>query len=67
MPDITMCRDTKCPQKDYCFRYTAQPSEYRQAYFTESPKKMDGCPYFMRDERKLKPPQTQLNMTDKEF
>lgn len=52
MPDITMCRDTKCPQKDYCFRYTAQPSEYRQSYFTESPKKMDGCPYFMRDERK---------------
>ena len=46
MADITMCRDDKCPQKDKCYRYTAPPNEYRQAYFVYSPKKMDGCPMF---------------------
>ena len=50
MPDIAMCKGGRCPQKDKCYRFTATPSEYRQSYFTEAPFKMDGCPYFMRDE-----------------
>ena len=48
MADITMCRDSKCPQRNNCYRYLAIPNPYRQSYFVESPKKMDGCPYFMK-------------------
>jgi hypothetical protein len=46
MPDITMCDDKECPMKEQCYRYTAKPNEFRQAYFVNSPKKMDGCDYF---------------------
>lgn len=37
MADITMCRGTKCPKKDTCFRYTATPDSQRQSYFIEAP------------------------------
>lgn len=46
MPDITMCRDTTCPQNGKCYRYVALPNPYRQSYFMSSPKKMDGCDYY---------------------
>jgi hypothetical protein len=32
MPDISLCRNVMCPSKDYCHRYTATPSEFRQSY-----------------------------------
>jgi hypothetical protein len=32
MPDISMCVNGMCPSKDYCHRYTATPSEFRQSY-----------------------------------
>lgn len=48
MPDITMCEDQKCAQKMECYRFLAIPNEFRQSYFVGSPKKMDGCPYFMK-------------------
>lgn len=50
MPDITMCEGKNCPTKHQCYRHTAFPNEYRQAYFVEPPYQMDGCPYFMRME-----------------
>jgi hypothetical protein len=31
MPDISMCTNTLCPSKEYCYRFTAIPS-YRQSY-----------------------------------
>lgn len=34
MPDISMCENTKCYVKDKCYRYTAIPSEYWQAFST---------------------------------
>lgn len=37
MPDITMCTGEGCVLKDSCYRYTAQPSEYRQSYFVVPP------------------------------
>lgn len=37
MADITMCDGGKCPLKDTCYRYKAEPNEYRQAYFFEEP------------------------------
>ena len=32
MPDITMCRNDKCPLSDGCYRYTARPNSDQQAY-----------------------------------
>lgn len=46
MPDIAMCNDYSCPDFERCYRAQAKPSEYRQAYFMESPRSMDGCQYF---------------------
>jgi hypothetical protein len=46
MPDISMCNDYSCPKFDQCYRAQAKPSEYRQSYFMESPRSMDGCQYF---------------------
>jgi hypothetical protein len=43
MPDITMCPGTNCPHKETCYRYTATPSEHRQAYFMEAPIKEEKC------------------------
>ena len=38
MPDIMMCRDNSCGKKKNCFRYMADPSEFRQSYFVNSPR-----------------------------
>ena len=46
MPDITMCPGTNCPQKEKCYRFTANPSEYMQSYFMEAPIKDDKCDYY---------------------
>jgi hypothetical protein len=43
MADITMCMGTNCPQKETCYRFTAKPNEYRQAYFIEPPLKEGKC------------------------
>lgn len=37
MPDITMCKGEGCTLKENCYRFTATPSEYRQAFFISSP------------------------------
>lgn len=42
MPDICMCSGVssggeKCPQKNSCYRYTAEPNPYRQSYFMVAP------------------------------
>lgn len=37
MPDICMCKGVGCPLRNACYRFTAEPSEYRQSYFTEEP------------------------------
>ncbi len=49
MPDITMCEDETCSQKEECYRYTAQPNPYRQSYFTEIVRDIqsDFCEYFI--------------------
>ena len=46
MADITMCKDTTCPQNERCYRYIALPNDLWQSYFLSSPKKMDGCPEY---------------------
>ena len=37
MPDISMCRGENCTKSANCYRFTAKPSEYWQAYFVTSP------------------------------
>lgn len=32
MADITMCLSETCPKKHTCYRYTASPNPFRQAY-----------------------------------
>ena len=32
MPDISMCKNDKCKFKKDCYRFTAKPSEFFQAY-----------------------------------
>ena len=49
MPDIHLCRGTGCPAKDSCYRFTATPSEFRQAYFSEPPIKDGKCEYYWGD------------------
>ncbi|MDD4070065.1 MAG: hypothetical protein PHF05_06400 [Candidatus Izemoplasmatales bacterium] len=45
MPDITMCEDKECPNKDKCYRYLAESSDY-QSYFTETPRVDNECEYY---------------------
>lgn len=37
MADITMCKGEYCELRENCKRYTSQPSEYRQAWFSKQP------------------------------
>lgn len=35
MPDITMCKNSRCALNTSCYRYQATPDRYRQSYFTD--------------------------------
>lgn len=47
--DGTMCVGTNCPYKETCYRFTAIPNEYRQAYFIETPIKDGECEHYWGD------------------
>lgn len=49
--DITMCKDTSCPHKEKCLRFTGEPGLY-QAYFVDSPRKEDKCFYYWGENAK---------------
>jgi len=53
MPDISMCSGKDCKIRNQCYRYRAVPSEYRQAYFVESPydPKTNKCRFFWQIEQ----------------
>lgn len=40
MADITKCSGDNCPVKEQCYRFTAESSEYRQSWFSETPSKI---------------------------
>ena len=56
MPDISMCNGKGCEFKDSCYRYTAEPNEWRQTYFSEAPYKVingeQRCKYYWEDKSK---------------
>ena len=43
MTDITMCFGGDCPVKESCYRFMAEPNEYRQAYFSIPPFEKSTC------------------------
>ena len=53
MPDITMCLNKKCPSKDKCYRFMANPTPFNQSYSDFKPIKSvdytsDRCDMFMK-------------------
>jgi hypothetical protein len=46
MADITMCRDEHCKRHLKCHRMTAPVTEFRQAYFVNSPRQGKKCDFF---------------------
>ena len=54
MPDISMCKGGKCPQKKDCYRHNAKPSEFRQSFFVTPPYNWEtkSCTEFWEDEYK---------------
>jgi len=47
MPDISKCANNSCRSKKKCYRFTCEPSEYRQSYALFDPKGKKKCDYFM--------------------
>jgi hypothetical protein len=48
MPDISMCSNEQCELKYHCYRYTAEPSEFRQSYGDFEPNDDESCDYQMK-------------------
>jgi hypothetical protein len=46
MSDLTLCRDTKCPNAANCYRAQAKPHPVNQAYYDPSPRRGDDCMYY---------------------
>lgn len=46
MSDIIICQDKACPDRDNCYRAQAPANEYRQAYFTTSPRDGEKCTFY---------------------
>lgn len=44
-----MCKGTNCPYKESCYRFTANPNEFRQSYFIEPPFKDNDCEMYWGD------------------
>ena len=54
MPDISMCRNDGCPLRKSCYRFTAIPSPFRQAYTHFEYKEINNhlmCDGFMSNNR----------------
>ncbi len=47
MPDISMCRGEGCPLRDKCYRFTAEPNEFLQSWFTTPPYEDGACTMMM--------------------
>ena len=51
MPDITMCRNQLCPDKEKCFRWSAEPSPWQAYAAFEGPRGDKKCLNFVEDFR----------------
>ena len=56
MPDITMCSGDRCPLKYTCYRFLAEPNQYRQSFFYSPPFEATSdnteftCKYYWKEE-----------------
>ena len=46
MPDITMCANSNCPQKERCYRFSAEPHGVAQSYAKFLPDAMGYCGFY---------------------
>lgn len=55
MPDITMCKGTKCPLKKDCYRFLAKPDSW-QSFFAKVPfnKKLKECEFYWKVAKGIK-------------
>jgi hypothetical protein len=51
MPDISMCDNQTCTLNKTCYRFNANPDEYRQAYSAFKQDEKGNCDYYWPDER----------------
>lgn len=50
MPDISLCRNTNCPLRKNCYRFTAKPDEFIQSYSNFTYNAItQSCHHFMQD------------------
>lgn len=49
MADITMCSGSGCPARNNCYRFTAEPNEFRQSYFLKVPFNGEDCEYLIKN------------------
>lgn len=45
MADITKCKGEGCKDRQNCYRFRAPDSEFRQAWFAETPGKDEDCDF----------------------
>ena len=54
MPDISMCQNKECKFKEDCYRFTAKPSEFMQAYGDFKGVEFDRNRYILLEEKYTK-------------
>lgn len=60
MPDIAMCTNSVCPSANKCYRFRAEPNQYRQTYSSYTPDTRGKCDMF---EEYLEPKKGKENET----
>lgn len=53
MPDITMCRNLTCSDKERCYRWTAVPSRWQSYAWFDGSSLNKTCLNFVADRQKL--------------
>lgn len=48
MPDIAICTNATCTMKESCYRFMADPSDFRQAYADFEQDENGECPYLIK-------------------
>jgi hypothetical protein len=38
LPDMTLCRDDRCPSREYCYRWKTKSTDTFQSYFMGTPR-----------------------------
>ena len=48
MPDVTLCLNHRCPSKENCYRFMAEPDDYQSYSNFENSQKDGKCKYFWK-------------------